>query len=162
MEKNIFKNSYDGALLSYSVLKRLKSGNVDSFAERLRSQKIHYFAQLFGVVSRYPYNLYMRGPYSPDLAYDLYQIKNNHIKVDIIKFVPEELEKKFEGLREFIKEKRNRQLEVIATFHWLMKEAKLSKADAEKKLIELKSTSKEETDYAFDSLKKLYESIKTN
>lgn len=157
MDKNIFKNSYDGALLSYSVLKRLGSGNVDSLAERIKSQKIHYFAQLFGVVSCYHYNLYLRGPYSPDLANDLFLIKNNNIKVDTAIFVPEKLEKSFEKLKKFVNEKGVRELEIIATLHWLIEVAKFSKIEAEKKLKELKSTSKEEAEYAFNSLKKIYE-----
>ncbi len=157
MEKNIFKNSYDGALLSCSVLKRLGSGKVDTFEERLRSQKIHYFAQLFGVVSCYPYNLYIRGPYSPDLANDLFLIKNSNIKVDIAIFVPEKLEKSFEKLKKFVNGKNIRELEIIATLHWLIEIAKFSKIEAEKKLKELKNTSKEEMGYSFDSLKKLYD-----
>ncbi|MFH1392437.1 MAG: hypothetical protein ABIG90_02020 [bacterium] len=80
METNIFKKQYDDTLLAYSVLKRLGAGNVNIFKERLKSQKIQYFAQLFEVSPVYVFNLYLRGPYSPDLAYDLYEIKKEKFK----------------------------------------------------------------------------------
>lgn len=155
MKNNIFKHSYDSVILSYSVLKRLRSGKVDSLVERIRSQKIHYLAQQFGIVPAYSYNLYIRGPYSPDLAYDLYQIKNNSIEAEIIDFVPNKLEKRFKKLKTFIKGKSNRELEVIATLHWLIEIANFPKNKAIEKLVELKNASKIETDYALNSIKKI-------
>ena len=155
MKNNIFKNSYDSVILSYSVLKRLRSGKVDLLEDRIRSQKIHYLAQQFGVVPSYSYNLYIRGPYSPDLACDLYQIKNNSIETEIIDFVPHELEKRFERLKTFIKGKSNRELEVITTLHWLIEVANFPKNKAIEKLVELKNASKIEINYAFNSIKKI-------
>lgn len=154
-EKNIFKNSHDAVLLTCSVLKRLKSGEIDSFNQRLKSQKVHYFSQLFGVSPSYSFNLYLRGPYSPDLAHDLFKIKNKGIRVRVSKFVPEELEKRFVNLEKFIAKKNNRQLEIVATLHWLIKIAKFSEFEAKKKLIELKEVSYDEVKYAFNSIKNL-------
>lgn len=155
MEKNIFKNSYDAVLLSCSVLKRLGSGDVDTFGQRFRSQKINYFAQEFGIVSCYPYNLYINGPYSPDLAHDLFQIKNNNIEVKAVKFAPDELEERFAKLQKFIEGKNDRQLEVIATLHWLIKKAKCTEAEAVKKIAEIKNASEGEIKYAFTSIKQI-------
>lgn len=155
MENNIFKTSSDAALFMHSVLKRLGSGDVDNFTQRLESQKMQYFAQLFGVSPKYPYNLYARGPYSPDLAHDLFVIKDKKIKVKTEKFVSDELEDRFMALQEFIKGKSIRILEVAATLHWLVKEVKLSKSEAEKRLIFLKNTTENETSNAFNILNAL-------
>jgi len=154
-EKNIFTKPYDTVLLAYVVLKRLGGGNVDSFEQRLKSQKIQYFAQLFGISPLYAFNLYIRGPYSPDLAHDLFQIKNKGIKVKIGKFIPEELEKRFGELEHFIQEKTNKQLEIVATLHWLIKRVGFSRGEAEKKLKELKGIFNEEIEYAFNCIKNL-------
>jgi hypothetical protein len=46
--------------------------DVDRFEDRLIAQKIACFIQLKGIDLRYPYNLYIRGPYSRLLAGDYY------------------------------------------------------------------------------------------
>ena len=148
-----FTKPIDATLLSYSILKRLRSGGVDTFEQRLKSQKYHYFAQLFGVVFCYPYNLYLRGPYSPNLAHDLYEIKKNNIEVDVEKFVPDELEKRFIKLKKFVSGKNLRQLEIIATLHWLLRTAKLPIEQAKNKLVELKNTKQSELNFAIKFLK---------
>lgn len=151
-----FKQPYDVALLTYSVLKRLGCGDVDSFGQRLRSQKVQYFAQLFRVSPPYPFNLYLRGPYSPDLAHDLFLIKNKKIKVSTIRFIPKELEERFNELKGFIdKHSTIRDLEVIATLHWLIRVAKLSESVSLGKLKELKRPPDKELDYAAKIVKTL-------
>ena len=154
-QENIFTQPYDVAVLAYSVLKRLGSGSVDYFSERLKCQKYHYFAQLFGVSPVYSFNLYIRGPYSPDLAHDLFEIKNQKIEANTEKFVPEELENRFNALENFIKDKDIRKLELSATLHWLMNIAKLSEPDAKERLKQIKSASAEEVEYAVESVKNL-------
>ncbi len=154
-EEKIFTKSYDETLFAFSVLKRLGSGSVDSFGERLKCQKIYYFAQLFGVSPSYHFNLYIRGPYSPALADDLYKTKDKQIKANTGKFIPDELERRFIELQTFLKNKDIRQLEVIATLHWLLKKAGLPVSDAISKLKDLKGASEKEIKYAFNSLKKI-------
>lgn len=154
-QENIFTQPYDVALLAYNVLKRLGSGNVDYFSERLKCQKYHYFAQLFEVSPVYSFNLYIRGPYSPDLAHDLFEIKNQKTKSKIEKFIPEELEKRFNALENFIKGKDIRKLELSATLHWLINVAKLSESDAKERLKQIKDASAEEVAYAIESIKKI-------
>ncbi|MEM3594689.1 MAG: hypothetical protein QXS27_08150 [Candidatus Jordarchaeaceae archaeon] len=46
--------------------------NKDSFEDRIKLQKYVRIAKLFGLDLGYRFNLYLRGPYSPDLASDYY------------------------------------------------------------------------------------------
>lgn len=152
---NIYKNSYDRALFVYYILRRLGAGRVDLFRDRLRSQKAQYFAQLFRVSPDYHFNLYIYGPYSPVLADDLFQIKKNGLRIKLGKFVPLELERRFQRLKKFINGKTNRQLEIIATLHWLLSIAHFSKQEAQKRIVNLKSATSDEVNYAFNALKDL-------
>ncbi len=151
----------DSVLLVFYILKRLGCGNVNTFEERLKNQKVHYFAQLFGITKRYQYNFYIRGPYSPNLAHDLYKVKEYKIKMDSDTFVPDELEMRFKDLKKFIGRKNNRQLELISTLHWFVKVLEYPVKIAKVKLIEIKKASKQEIEYALSALKK-YEKIKKN
>ena len=45
----------------------------DRFEHRLIAQKLVYLLKLKGVEFAYPFRLYVRGPYSPDLAREYYQ-----------------------------------------------------------------------------------------
>lgn len=156
MEKNnIFTKPYDTVLFACSVLKRLGSGSVESFEQRLKSQKIQYFAQLFGVSPIYRFNLYLRGPYSPDLSHDLFLIKEKNIKIESNEFVVEDLENKFKKLKKFIANKNIRKLEIISTLHWLLKVAKIPQKEVIKRLVELKKATSEEVKYAFRTIKEL-------
>jgi len=157
-EKVVFSKPYDAALLTYSILKRLGSGKVNSFKQRLRSQKIQYLAQLFGISPYYPFSLYIRGPYSSPLAHDLFKIKEKKIESKVSRFVPKELEENFIRLERFIRGKSNDQLELIATLHWFVKIAKLSTDEAVKRVVRLKNPPKAEMKkavIAFNSIKQL-------
>lgn len=145
----------------YSILRRLNCGDVNTYEQRIKSQKTQYFAQLFGVSLRYKYNLYLRGPYSPGLANDLYKIKELKIEPILNKFIPEELEERFENVKKYIKGMENRQLEITATFHWLVKVAEMPIEKAKNKLKELKSVTEKELIYVIDKFDQ-YEQIKTN
>ena len=134
----IFQKSYDRALFAHYILRRLQAGKVDSFDDRLKSQKVQYFAQLFRVSPYYQFNLYIYGPYSPTLADDLFQIKREGTEMKLNKFIPKELEERFQCLSGFIKKKTIRQLELIATLHWLLKTADMQKDSVRKRLVEWK------------------------
>jgi uncharacterized protein YwgA len=151
-----FSKPYDETLLAFSVLKRLKSGGVNSFEERLRSQKIQYLAQLFGVSPCYGFGLYLRGPYSSSLAHDLFAIKSKNLKPNLANFIPEELEERFESLENFIDKKTTRELELVTTLHLLMTGMRLSEAEAIKKLQLLKEASPAEVRFAVCEIKKLF------
>lgn len=139
-----YTKNYDTVLLAYSVLKRLGSGSVESFEDRLRSQKIQYFAQVFNVSPVYGFSLYIKGPYSPSLAKDLFQLKADSVNVSTEKFTPDILEENFFKLKEFIdKVKTTRFLELVSTFH-LLNKMKLNPTDCLKKLKELKDPTDDE------------------
>ena len=150
-----FTKDKDAVLLMHSVLKRLGSGGVDTFEQRIKSQKTQYFAQLFGVSPPYKFNLYLRGPYSSLLADDLYQIERDSLKAKEEPFTPDELEDRFKKLKDFLLGKNNRQMEIVATLHWLLRVAKLEPNAAKVKLVELKEASPSEIKLAFESVKLL-------
>ena len=159
MTNSTDKNKYDLLVFLYSILNRLDCGDVDTFEHRIKSQKIQYFAQLFGVSFRYNYNLYIKGPYSPELAHDLYEI--NQMKIKPIKdhFIPDRLENRFFKLKSFIEDMNIRELELVATYHWLIKIAKFSMEPAKEKLIFLKKASAKELSYVLNKFNE-YEQIK--
>lgn len=136
---------YDAAFFVLEVLKRLGSGEVNTFNDRFLSQKKQYFAQVFGVSPFYQFNLYLRGPYSPSLRQDLFALQNIEPEQFKKKFVSDELEKRFKQLKDFLSDKESRQLEIIATLHWFLKVAKLPISSAKNKLEQLK----EATDIEF-------------
>jgi uncharacterized protein YwgA len=47
--------------------------DISQFDDRLIAQKIVCLLELKGLKLGYPYSIYVRGPYSPDLTMDLYQ-----------------------------------------------------------------------------------------
>jgi uncharacterized protein YwgA len=142
-------------MLVCNVLKRLDSGKLDTFDDRLTTQKKQYLAQLFGVSINYEYNLYWHGPYSPDLTNDLFFMMNNKSTIEITKFASEEKEDALLRLREFLKDKTLHDLEVITTLHWLKNVAKLPDAAAEERLKQLKKPSAPELTRAWAALKVL-------
>lgn len=152
-------NRYDDLLFVCSILHRLGSGGVDTFEQRLKSQKIQYFAQLFGVSLQYPYNLYVHGPYSPKLANDLYEIKREKIKPSSEHFVADYLEQRLAEAKKYIEGMSARQLEIVATYHWLMKVADFGVKEARTKLAKIKEVSEKELQYAINRFDE-YERIK--
>lgn len=158
MSKSSFVKNPEEAIFAYSVLRGLGCGEMSTFNERIKSQKVQYLAQLFGISPKYQYNLYLHGPYSPALANDLFKISEDKVSVIKIKFVSDELENKFLNLKKFMATIRSRkELELITTLHWLSKVAKLPENEAEKQLIKLKSASEEEAIYVKKLLKLLPE-----
>lgn len=49
--------------------------SISSFEDRLKLQKIVYIAKYFGIDLGYHFDLYIRGPYSSELADDYYKIE---------------------------------------------------------------------------------------
>jgi len=144
MKQNLTK-PIDDVLVAAGVLKRLKAFNISTLKDRIKAQKCQYLAQVFSVSPGYSYNLYIRGPYSPDLAKDLFSIKG--FKVQPIRFSIDELEERFSSLDEFIKSKTVRQLELLVTYHWLRSEAGLDKKEALARLQSLKCPDKQEKEF---------------
>ena len=60
----------DAGILGASVMDDVK--DPERFDARFKVQKYVYLARFFGYDTGHTFNLYMRGPYSPDLADDYY------------------------------------------------------------------------------------------
>jgi uncharacterized protein YwgA len=57
--------------------------NVNRFDHRIKLQKYVFIAKMLGWdISHYSYNIYMRGPYSPDLTVDYYELANHQIQLE--------------------------------------------------------------------------------
>ncbi len=157
----IFSNSMkyaldvDSALLAFSVLKKLGAGKVNTFDERLKSQKIQYLAQVYGVSPAYNFNLYIHGPYSPGLANDLFAIDEQKLSPDLSDFIPDVLNERFKKLSAFVKSKNNRQLELVSTIHLFIKRLNYNEAKTIKELKEWKKASNEEVRESFIMLKQI-------
>jgi len=69
-------------LLSFIEFLKSEAGfmfDVDRFEHRLMLQKYVYIAgRVFRLPLNYSYNMYLRGPYSPDLAEDYYKLPESH------------------------------------------------------------------------------------
>ncbi len=87
---------------------------INTFEDRLKLQKIVYIAKCFGIDLGYSFNEYLRGPYSPELADDYYELSErwNTNEIESLKPISGENVRK---LIEFIDGKSTSELEGIAT-----------------------------------------------
>ena len=117
----------DEVLLMHSVLRRLGTGRVSSFKERLASQKYQYLAQRLGLSVSYYYNLYLHGPYSPALAADLFRLSETDRKGEKQKFITHAKEDLLRETKTRLSKERLRVIEIAATLDWLKKIEESSK-----------------------------------
>lgn len=104
--------------------------NINTFENRLRIQKIVYMLQLhpeFRGKLNYDFNMFIRGPYSPELARVYYNLPEDDLLVDI-----KVSEDAIAYAKEIILE-NNASLELAAT---LIEVKKINKDISEKELIE--------------------------
>jgi len=104
--------------------------NINTFENRLRVQKIVYMLQLhpeFRGKLNYDFNMFIRGPYSPELARVYYNLPEDNLLVDI-----KVSEDAIAYAKEIILE-NNASLELAAT---LIEVKKINKDISEKELIE--------------------------
>ncbi len=87
----------------------------DSLDSRLRLQKYVYLARPFGLRLGYGFSLYIRGPYSPDLARDYYDLPEGGDSL------PAEF--KAEEFIEFVRDRDERWLEAASTLLMLAEES---------------------------------------
>lgn len=90
--------------------------NVNNFYSRLRLQKYVYLAKFFGFEHEYFYNLYLRGPYSSQLADDYYKLTD----IDKWKELPE-VGFNPERFIELVRGKDHNWLEIATTILFLWK-----------------------------------------
>ena len=83
--------------------------NISNFWHRLKLQKYVYIAGFFGFRHGYKYSMYIRGPYSVELADDYYELSRRSI--------PAEKEIDFDkgNFIDFVKNKDGTWLEIAAT-----------------------------------------------
>ncbi|MDR2545424.1 MAG: hypothetical protein LBD03_07810 [Methanobrevibacter sp.] len=60
------------------------SFSTNNFNDRLKLQKYVFIAKYFGFNHAYNYNLYIRGPYSSDLADDYYNLLNTENNIVLL------------------------------------------------------------------------------
>jgi hypothetical protein len=105
------------------LLKRSGHFEMTTFDGRLILQKTVYLWDSFGVPTGYPFNWYVRGPYSPPLTAAGFQIKDSFGSIPPAKFVDPNVEKRFQDCLSFVGTRGGnaRWLELVASIHFLAK-----------------------------------------
>jgi len=93
------------------------------FNSRLILQKTVYLMREFGLNIGYSFSWYLRGPYSPNLTRDTYELAKIYSEVPPVKFAEPNKESRFCEFLDFVKPiSRDRiRLERIAVVHFLCK-----------------------------------------
>ena len=100
------------------INRNYKNFDMFSFENRLRIQKFTYIMQnFFGLNIGYEFNWDHYGPYCMELTRDAFNV--NFSEIPQLKFSDETSENKFLEFLEFIKEKDNDWLEIVASIHFL-------------------------------------------
>lgn len=145
----------DEAIYTIAVLKKTGNANISSLANRVICQKIVYFASRLGITPHYDFSLYVKGPYSPELANDLYALEPYFGEVKEAEFISEKTEEKFKKLRAILESGNNaRELEVAATLDFFRANSESMEA-AVKKTKERKDAAEAEIEHAKEALKAL-------
>ena len=112
----------DGAVGLGSILKRIGNyGKMETFTDRLRFQKKVYLMQAFGLNLGYRFSWYIRGPYSPSLTIDGFELRSYYDGIPEGRFVGQKHEDRFQEYLQFLADKRHDEdwLEIIASIHFL-------------------------------------------
>ncbi|MGD0817828.1 MAG: hypothetical protein ABR986_05440 [Methanomassiliicoccales archaeon] len=89
----------------------------ENFEDKLVIQKIVYLIQLKGMRTGYAFNLYVRGPYSPDLTSDIYEHSEELEHLDSHDGLSDVEQRYVEEFKKTIELKPS-QLEVAATYSY--------------------------------------------
>lgn len=122
--------------------------DVEEFDDRLKMQKLVYFAREFGLDVPYNYNIYRYGPYSPSLADDYYNLSNSGSPKEGAKGIATT---EFE---ELVNNRENGWLEVAATIHKIRGrfEGMGPDEDVRRKVVKRVSNMKEKPEDEVDSI----------
>jgi uncharacterized protein YwgA len=122
-----------------------ESIDMGSFDNRLKYQKLIYLVQNSGLSLGYGYNWYVRGPYSPSLTQDLFEINRNNQIFESGKRLAlqneQEIAKRIETIKTLLGKNIENSvfLEVLASLIYLKKSsAKSDCASLKKRLLTLK------------------------
>jgi uncharacterized protein YwgA len=154
------RNDMDRERATAGLLKRIDTFNVNSFSDRLRVQKIIFLLySLLGLKQNYPYTMYVRGPYSPALTKDFYEIKDTNL-FKPAHFLDENVEKKFKIFIEQIKpiSKDDNILELLATLSYI--ENNIGLATKKEMISKLKIVKPDYPERTYESIYTLYANIK--
>lgn len=123
----------------------IESIDMDNFDNRLKYQKLIYLVQNSGLSLGYGYNWYVRGPYSPSLTQDLFEINRNNQIFESGKRLAlqneQEIAKRIETIKTLLGKNIENSvfLEVLASLIYLKKSsAKSDCASLKKRLLTLK------------------------
>jgi hypothetical protein len=115
----------------------LSAKRLSTFNERLTIQKAIYLAQAAGVSLGYHFRWYLRGPYSPDLTNDVFAVA-----AELGEGVDESegwrLDERWYAVLQRLRglipagdpQRRARELELLASAHFLVRRGQVSRADA--------------------------------
>lgn len=145
----------DEAVYTIAVLKKTGNANISSLASRVICQKIVYFAGRLGITPQYDFSIYVNGPYSPELANDLYALEPYFGEVKEAEFISEKTEESFKKLQSALgSENKIRELEVAATLDFFRAGSESAEV-AVKKTKEKKGATEAEIERAKETLKAL-------
>ena len=96
---------------------------MSDFNSRLILQKTIYLMQEFGLNIGYPFSWYLRGPYSPNLTRDAYELVKNYVEIQPVRFAEQSVESRFCEFLDFIRpiSRNHSVLERISVIHFLSK-----------------------------------------
>jgi len=108
--------SMDPTALAGLVKRLYPEFDLNSFENRLKLQKFVFLLRSAGLDLGYNYSLYLRGPYSPEVARDAFSIQNWQ-SIRPVRFGTSEYETKFDELLEFLDPHKNDiiWLEIVST-----------------------------------------------
>jgi len=96
---------------------------MSTFNGRLTLQKTIYLLQAFGVYIGYDFSWYLRGPYSPRLARDGFELQDvyRNFPTKTGKFPEKNIQQRFVKFLHFMKNRKNNpdKLEILASLHFL-------------------------------------------
>lgn len=101
------------------LIKDVYDFEMDTFDGRLKLQKTVYLLQAFGVNMGYHFNWYKRGPYSPDLTRDGFEVSKDkkHMAYMPVKFRDDDTLAKYDNFKKFIADQKDNadSLEIAAS-----------------------------------------------
>lgn len=137
-----------------SVLKGLGVKGLSTLSDRIIAQKTTYLAQRIKLIQPYSYNLYIHGPYSPNLSSDLYKVIHLYSNINEVAFGTNDLREKFVKLKKWMVDKKPLDLEHIATYDWF-KTLESNEIDVIKKVKKTKSIDDGRIKWCREELEKL-------
>jgi uncharacterized protein YwgA len=122
-----------------AIFKELKfTPAIDEFQDRLIAQKVNCLLNLSGVKTGYECNLYIRGPYSPDLADALFTNKEHVEKLQTDVSLTNDEKQKVRELKSIFDTNASH-LEIGSTYAYLTLKDRMPPLDAMRKVKAMKS-----------------------